>query len=325
VLDASSEQVERIGMSRNRQTLSGQRSRVLTFAVAGASALALAACGTTAATGHSTTDPPTTATPATSPPTTNPPTGGGSGNQVTAAESNLQTAFTGAKTYFEAANQTYAGVLNSTTYSNITTLDTGLTFVPGSKTSTGVSNISIRDFGSGVAMEITAYAPSSGVCYGILDVTAALDAPPFSQYSGTAAVGTYYFSSQQPNAGECKAGVTSADALSGNGWSTSSSPTTTSPPTTTTPPNTTTPAEAAPATSVCNDVVAFSDAWSSYLKTGTYPSDWTTVNFNFGVEAGIYGAPFGGDVSALESDVGNVQATTSTVKTMENQCKRLLG
>jgi hypothetical protein len=309
-------------MSQSHQTISGHRRRVLTFAVGGASALALAACGATAATGHSTTGPPTTATVATSPPTTSPPTGGGSSNQDTTAESNLQTAFTGAKTYFEAANQTYAGVLNSTTVSNITTLDTGLTFVPGSKASTDVGTVSIRDFGSGAGVEMTAYAPSSGVCYGILDLTAALNGPLFPEYPQTAAVGTYFFSSQQSSAGECRASVTSADALSSSGWSATTS---TSVPATTQAPNTTTPAGTASATSVCNDVVAFSDAWSLYLKTGTYPSDWTTVNFNFGVEAGIYGAPFGGDVSALESDVGNVQATTSTVKTMENQCKRLLG
>jgi type II secretory pathway pseudopilin PulG len=46
----------------------------------------------------------------------------------TAAQSNLQTVLTGAKTYYEQANQTYSGVFGSSTYSNITQVDTGLKF-----------------------------------------------------------------------------------------------------------------------------------------------------------------------------------------------------
>ena len=78
-------------MSRNRQTLSGQRSRVLHIRRRWCRrARACRLRDDRRETGNSTTDPPTTATPATSPPTTNPPTGGGSGNQVTAAESNCK-------------------------------------------------------------------------------------------------------------------------------------------------------------------------------------------------------------------------------------------
>ena len=66
---------------------------------------------------------------------------------------------------------------------------------------------------------ITAYAPSSGICYGILDIRAPTDTPVFPEYPETTANGTYYFSNQQAGVGNCKATVTNADMLSSNGWS----------------------------------------------------------------------------------------------------------
>src|ERR1039458_10342945 len=54
----------------------------------------------------------------------------------TAAQSNLQTGFTGAKTYFEAANQTYYQINSAgSTYSTISQVDTGLTYLTGSSPS----------------------------------------------------------------------------------------------------------------------------------------------------------------------------------------------
>src|ERR1022692_2478108 len=62
----------------------------------------------------------------------------------TAAQSNLQTALTGSKTYFEAANQTYAGSMlaNNPTYSNLNAIDTGLKYISGAG-STGNNVISV--------------------------------------------------------------------------------------------------------------------------------------------------------------------------------------
>jgi hypothetical protein len=136
----------------------------------------------------------------------------------TAAESNLQTAFTGAKTYFEAANQTYAGVLNSTTYSNIAQVDTGLSFIQGTTASTASNVISVQSEVGGNAVVLTSYAFPSGICFGILDITAALNAPLFPAYPQTAAVGTYFFADQQSNPGSCEASITYPGLLSSNGW-----------------------------------------------------------------------------------------------------------
>ena len=51
----------------------------------------------------------------------------------TSAQSNLQTALTGADAYWTQANQTFAGIDSSgtTTVSNISAIDTGMTFVSG--------------------------------------------------------------------------------------------------------------------------------------------------------------------------------------------------
>jgi hypothetical protein len=144
-------------------------------------------------------------------------TGGGSGNQDTDAESNLQTALTGADTFFTYANQSYTGIMGGTQYSSITEIDTGLSYVGASTTSINPSTISIRE-SAGLVVEMTAYAPSSGICYGILDIQGPTDPPVFPEYPETTANGTYYFSNQQGSSGYCTATITSADTLSSNGW-----------------------------------------------------------------------------------------------------------
>src|SRR5271163_3896356 len=55
----------------------------------------------------------------------------------TSAQANLQTALTGADTYYTNANQTYSGIfVASTTVSDLSAIDVGLTFVSGAS-STG--------------------------------------------------------------------------------------------------------------------------------------------------------------------------------------------
>src|ERR1700682_630485 len=53
----------------------------------------------------------------------------------TASQANLQTALTGADTYYTAANQTYTGIYAGTTVSNIFQIDTGLSFVTAATSS----------------------------------------------------------------------------------------------------------------------------------------------------------------------------------------------
>jgi hypothetical protein len=143
---------------------------------------------------------------------------GSLGTHDTAAESNLQMALIGADTFYESANGTYNGIMGGTAYSSITTIDTGLVFVGASSASTASNVISVRTSG-GEIVEMTAYSAGSGACLGVLDVTSPLNAPFFANYPQTGAVKTYYFSSQQSSAGNCKATMTSAQHLSSDGWS----------------------------------------------------------------------------------------------------------
>ncbi len=109
----------------------------------------------------------------------------------TAAQSNLQTAFTGAKTYFEQANQTYQGLTtNSTSASDITQVDTGLSFVSTSTTvgSTASNIISVLSGNSGTYLVLTAASKPTADCWGILDITATQGTAVW----GYKAIGTYY-------------------------------------------------------------------------------------------------------------------------------------
>ncbi|MGD1012625.1 MAG: prepilin-type N-terminal cleavage/methylation domain-containing protein [Acidimicrobiales bacterium] len=107
----------------------------------------------------------------------------------TAAQSNLQTALTGAKTYFEQANQTYSGVFNSSTYSSIKATDTGLSFVSGglSSPSTASNVISIYSPASGAYVVLTSYSAGTSDCWGILDATTNA-----TSMWGETTVGTFY-------------------------------------------------------------------------------------------------------------------------------------
>ena len=144
-------------------------------------------------------------------------TGGGSGNQDTAAESNLQTALIGADTFYTQYNQTYTGIYGGAGLSTITAVDTGLTYVPSPTASTDPSTISIRE-SAGEVLEMTAYAPASGTCWGILDMKSSTAAPVFPDYPETTAPGTYYFSNPQSSTGNCKATIMNPDFLSAYGW-----------------------------------------------------------------------------------------------------------
>ena len=107
----------------------------------------------------------------------------------TAAQSNLQTALTGSKTYFESANQTYSGIYGTTAYSNIKAVDTGLSFVSGgaSAVSTASNVISIYAPASGAYVVLTSYSAGTHDCWGIEDITAVGTA-----LWGESTVGTYY-------------------------------------------------------------------------------------------------------------------------------------
>lgn len=131
----------------------------------------------------------------------------------TAAQSNLQTAFTGAKTYFEAANQTYTGIAGSTSVSNINQVDTGLSFVTGSTASTTAHQISLYQ-ANGYYIVLTAYSAPTKDCWGIEDITGSGTAK-----WGESAVGTYYGVWKGGSASACTASnATAPNTISSSGF-----------------------------------------------------------------------------------------------------------
>ena len=108
---------------------------------------------------------------------------------TTAAQSNLQTALTGAKTYFTQANQSYYQINSAASpYSNISQVDTGLTYYTGTKASTASNQISLGTANAYSDVILVAYSAGTKECWGIEDNTAAGGTPVF----GTAIVGTTY-------------------------------------------------------------------------------------------------------------------------------------
>jgi len=100
----------------------------------------------------------------------------------TAAQSNLQTALTGAKTYYTENNQTYTGV-----YGGFAAIDTGLSEVSGGAAnvaSTGPHVMSI-DSASGSEIVITALANGTNNCWGIIDTTASTTVDGQTNWTGT--------------------------------------------------------------------------------------------------------------------------------------------
>ncbi len=129
----------------------------------------------------------------------------------TAAQSNLQTGFTGAKTYFEAANQTYVGIETSTAYSTIKQVDTGLSFITGTTASTANNIIALYVGNTGSDVILTAYSPGTKVCWGIEDNTASGGSgaswtwTATASLSGPTTVGTFYGVEAAATASVCKA------------------------------------------------------------------------------------------------------------------------
>ncbi len=64
----------------------------------------------------------------------------------TAASSNLQTALTGAETYYTTNNGSYSGILNGTAVSNITQEGTGLKYTSGSSSVSSASGVINVDY-----------------------------------------------------------------------------------------------------------------------------------------------------------------------------------
>lgn len=144
-------------------------------------------------------------------------TGVGPSALGTAAQSNLQTALTGAKVYFTVDNQTFSGLSNtsSSTTSSIQSIDTGLSYVSGSG-SIDPHVISTHVGGNGTYVVLTSFALGTDDCWGVYDNTSTQAAAVLGMPSGT---GTYFFVIRKSSPVACNAGaIRSVSAWSETGF-----------------------------------------------------------------------------------------------------------
>jgi type IV pilus assembly protein PilA len=142
----------------------------------------------------------------------------------TAAQANLQTALTGADTYYTSNNQTYAGLYGGgSTVSGITAIDTGLTYVSGSAT-TKSNTISILTQPAGVGgwLIMTAFAPGTKDCWVVVDLKTTLTGVLITNMPAADNVAGTYYGVIKNFTGSCQAS-TSLAVLSGN-WSSTGFP-----------------------------------------------------------------------------------------------------
>ena len=140
----------------------------------------------------------------------------------TAAQANLQTALTGADTYYTSSNQTYAGLYGGTTTSSITAIDTGLTYYSGTTPSTKANQISVWT-ANGSELVMAAYAPGTKDCWIIVDLKSVSTLPvaglTTTQDPG-GATGTFYGVIKPVATNGCVAST----SLAGTGYQTTGFP-----------------------------------------------------------------------------------------------------
>jgi len=107
----------------------------------------------------------------------------------TASQANLQTALTGADTFYTANNQTYSNIMTSGQgVSTITAIDTGLSFVAAASTKSNI--ISLATVGSAGWLVLASYAPGTKDCWIVVDQKSAQSANVAGNTNH--ATGTYY-------------------------------------------------------------------------------------------------------------------------------------
>ena len=126
----------------------------------------------------------------------------------TTAQSNLQTALTGANAYWTEEGQTYSGidVAGNTDVSNISQIDTGVNYVSGAN-STGLNVVSLWTDKS-TSLVLSAYSPATHDCWTAID----LKGVPSSPVWGLSTMGTYYARDAGVGASDCVASGTTPTA-----------------------------------------------------------------------------------------------------------------
>jgi type IV pilus assembly protein PilA len=107
----------------------------------------------------------------------------------TAAQANLQTALTGADTFYTSNNQTFSGIYGGSGVSTITAIDTGLSYVSAAAT-TKSNTISIAAAGNTGLLVLAAYSPGTKDCWLIQDQKSVQASAVNGE--ATLAAGTYY-------------------------------------------------------------------------------------------------------------------------------------
>ncbi len=137
----------------------------------------------------------------------------------TAAQANLQTALTGAKTFYTNEGQTYAYLKGpSAAVSTIQQIDTGLSFTSG--ISTGQHLVSLFVGGGGEYVIMTNVAPGTNDCWGIMD----LAQPQNTAVQGKTGTGTWFFVNRGAGSSNCGAsaygpsGTATASQVSDTGF-----------------------------------------------------------------------------------------------------------
>jgi type IV pilus assembly protein PilA len=130
------------------------------------------------------------------------------GANNTAAQANLQTALTGADTFYTNSNQTFTGLdVASTGVSDLAQIDTGLSYVSnGASTSPHVVSIHVAN---GNAFEAVAWASGTHDCWGILDIKTTQGTAILTETN----TGTYYFVKKAIPSSSCVAGTVGEDTI----------------------------------------------------------------------------------------------------------------
>ena len=127
------------------------------------------------------------------------------GANNTAAQSNLQTALTGAKAYYTNSNQTYGN--SAALVTGEQGVGTGLTYQTA--VSTGNNMISVGSTTDATGALLTNFSPGTTECWGILDLTATQG----TAILGQTAVGTYFWVRKLATAATCVAATDLASAV----------------------------------------------------------------------------------------------------------------
>jgi len=107
----------------------------------------------------------------------------------TAASSNLQTALTGAETYYTTNGGSYLGLLTSTTVSTIQQEGTGLSYITTASSAAGVMSV---DYINPNDIALAAWASGTSRCYFIVEQKQASGAFTAAANGAATSVGAYY-------------------------------------------------------------------------------------------------------------------------------------